>query len=172
MAVSTVRKKPRLAPKAGRPVMPKAYGLKGPRSGSGLMSWSQATAQLAQARNYWVNTVRADGAPHAMPVWGVWLDNRLLFSTSRASQKGRNLARDPRLVVHLESGDEVVILDGLAYQENDVGQLARFAEAYDAKYHFRPDIHDRENVIFAVRPKVAFGWLEKDFPGGATRWVF
>ncbi len=172
MTVATVRNKRRLTPRAGRPVMPKGYGLKGPRSGSGLMPWSRATAQLAQGRNYWINTVRADGAPHAMPVWGVWLDGRLLFSTSRASQKGRNLARDPRVVVHLESGDEVVILEGVAEEENDVDQLIRFAEAYDAKYHFRPDIHDRENITFAVRPKVAFGWLEKDFPGGATRWIF
>jgi len=107
-----------------------------------------------------------------MPVWGVWLDERLLFSTSRASQKGRNLARDPRVVVHLESGDEVVILEGLAEEENDVGRLTRFADAYDAKYHFRPDIDDQENVTYAVLPQMAFGWLEKDFPGGATRWRF
>jgi PPOX class probable F420-dependent enzyme len=167
-----VRKKPGRKPRAGRPAMPKGYGLKGPRSGSGLMPWSRAASQFAQARNYWVCTVRADGGPHAMPVWGVWVDERLLFSTSRASQKGRNLARDPRVVVHLESGDEVVILEGVAEEENDVGQLTRFADAYDTKYHVRPDIDDRENVTFAVRPKVAFGWLEKDFPGGATRWIF
>ncbi len=172
MSASTVRGKPRVKPKTGRPDMPRSYGLKGPRSGSGLMPWSQASVQLAQARNYWVCTVRADGRPHAMPVWGVWLEDQLFFSTSRASQKGRNLARDPRVVVHLESGDEVVILEGMAEEVMDEGQLTRFAEAYDAKYHFRPDIQDQENVTYAVRAQAAFGWLEKDFPGGATRWKF
>jgi PPOX class probable F420-dependent enzyme len=152
--------------------MPTGYGLKGPRSGSGLLPWSHAAAQLAEARNYWVGTVRADGRPHAMPVWGVWHDGWLLFSTSRASQKGRNLARDPRVVVHLESGDEVVILEGVAEELTDMDRLTQFAEVYDAKYHFRPDIRDRTNVTYAVRPQVAFGWLEKDFPGGATRWIF
>jgi PPOX class probable F420-dependent enzyme len=172
MSVSPTRNKPKAKPQARRPVMPKGYGLKGPRSGSGLMPWSQAAAQLAEARNYWIGTVRADGRPHAMPVWGVWQDERLLFSTSRASQKGRNLARDPRVVVHLESGDEVVILEGVAEELTEADQLAQFAEAYDAKYHFRPDVRDQMNVTYAVRPKAAFGWLERDFPGGATRWTF
>jgi PPOX class probable F420-dependent enzyme len=159
-------------PRAGRPKMPKSYGLKGPRSGSGLMPWAQAVAQLAAARNYWITTVRGDGRPHAMPVWGVWLGEALLFSTGRASQKGRNLARDPRVGVHLESGDEVVILEGVAEELTEPARLAQFAEAYDAKYHFRPDISDPENVTYAVRPQVALGWLETDFPGGATRWKF
>jgi hypothetical protein len=65
-----------------------------------------------------------------------------------------------------------VILEGVAEEENDVAQLTRFADAYDAKYHVRPDIQDRENVTYAVLPQTAFGWLERDFPGGATRWKF
>ena len=172
MPVSRAGHKRPAKAKASRPKMPKSYGLKGPRGGSGLMPWPRAAAQLAAARNYWIGTVRADGGPHAMPVWGIWLDEALLFSTGRASQKGRNLIRDARLVVHLESGDEVVIVEGVAEEVTDPGWLARFAEAYDAKYHFKPDIHDPDNVTYAVRPQVAFGWLENDFPGGATRWQF
>jgi hypothetical protein len=107
-----------------------------------------------------------------MPVWGVWLGTTLVFSTGRASQKGRNLARDPRVAIHLESGDEVVILEGVAEELTDEDGLTQFIEAYDAKYRFRPDIHDQGNVIYSVRPQVAFGWLEADFPGGATRWQF
>jgi PPOX class probable F420-dependent enzyme len=152
--------------------MPKGYGLKGPRSGSGLMPWSQAAVRLAAARNYWIGTVRADGRPHAMPVWGVWLDEALLFSTDRASLKARNLARDSRVLVHLESGDEVVIFEGVAEELVDPARLAQFAEMYDAKYHFRPDLNNRQNVTYVVRPQAAWGWLEKDFPGGATRWQF
>jgi PPOX class probable F420-dependent enzyme len=172
MPTSLAPKRRRSQPKAGRPGMPKGYGLLGPRSGSGLMPWPEAAGRLAEARNYWIGTVRADGRPHAMPVWGIWLNERLLFSTGRTSQKGRNLAHDPRVVVHLESGDEVVILEGVAEALTDPDWLAQFAEAYDAKYHVRPDLSDQQNVTYAVRPQVAFGWLEKDFPGGATRWKF
>ena len=76
------------------------------------------------------------------------------------------------MVVHLESGDEVVILEGVAEELTDTERLGQFADAYDAKYRFRPDIHDQANVTYVVRPQVVFGWLEKDFPGGATRWKF
>jgi pyridoxine/pyridoxamine 5'-phosphate oxidase len=47
-----------------------------------------------------------------VPVSGLWLDGRLLFSTSPESVKGKNLLRDPRVAVHLESGEEVVIMEG------------------------------------------------------------
>lgn len=158
--------------KSGRPAMPKEYGLQGPRSGSGLMPWKRVEVQMAQARNYWIVTARPDGRPHAMPVWGVWLNRTFLFSTSRASQKGRNLARNPHLAVHLESGDDVVILEGMAQEVADPDGLVRFADAYEAKYQVRPDTQDEKNAIYALRVKTAFAWLEADFPGGATRWQF
>ncbi len=172
MAASSVRAKQGARPKAGRPQMPKAYGLKGPRSGSGLMPWSWASAQLAKSRNYWVCTVRADGRPHAMPVWGVWLDGKLYFGTSRSSQKGRNLERDSRVVVHLESGDEALILEGVVEEVTERERYAVYADVYDAKYQFRPEPHSRDDVTYAVRPLTAFGWLEKDYTGSATRWKF
>ncbi len=159
-------------PKVGRPSMPKDYGLKGPRSGSGLIPWQRAERQLAQSRNYWIGTVRPDGRPHAMPVWGLWLDGAFLFSTSRSSQKARNLARNPALVVHLESGDDVVILEGAAEEVVDPAWLGRFVDAYDSKYQVRVDAGDPKNVIYALRVRTAFAWLEADFPGGATRWRF
>jgi PPOX class probable F420-dependent enzyme len=150
--------------------MPKEYGIKGPKSGSGLLPWKRVVEQMAQARNYWIGTVRPDGRPHVMPVWGIWLNDTFLFSTSRSSQKARNLSRNPRLVVHLESGDDVVILEGAAEEITDPVLLAQFAEAYQGKYQFRPDIQDTKNVTYALRVLVAFSWLEADFPGGATRW--
>jgi hypothetical protein len=160
------------APKASRPVMPKDYGIKGPKSGSGLISWPLVSQKITGARNYWVGSTRPDGRPHAMPVWGVWLHEMLLFSTSRRSRKGRNLARQPYLVIHLESGDDVVILEGIVEEAGDPALLAEFADAYEAKYQFRPDTTDIKNVTYALRPQVALAWLESDFPGGATRWQF
>lgn len=152
--------------------MPEDYGIKPSDAGSGLLEWQWVSQQIAASRNYWICTTRPDGRPHAMPVWGVWIHETLLFSTSRASRKARNLASQPEIVVHLEGGDEAVILEGIAEEATDPQLLAEFVDAYDAKYKFRPDPSDLNNITYALRPKVALAWLEKDFVGGATRWQF
>jgi nitroimidazol reductase NimA-like FMN-containing flavoprotein (pyridoxamine 5'-phosphate oxidase superfamily) len=36
-----------------------------------------------------------------MPVWGVWLDGRLWFSSGRRSRKARNLEADPRVAISI-----------------------------------------------------------------------
>src|SRR5690348_7591741 len=82
-------------PSNDRPYMP-GYGIKGPSEGTGLLPWAWATERLASARNYWLSTTTPAGAPHAMPVWAVWLDDRLWFSSSLGSRKIRNLTADPR----------------------------------------------------------------------------
>jgi len=159
--------------------MPKGYGIA--ETTDGLLPWDWAVDQLQRSRNYWVCTTRADGLPHAMPVWGVWLDGALYFSTDRASAKGRNIERDPRVVVHLESGDEAVILEGTLEETADRALLARVIDAYAPKYNFRPEAEsgddgeggsrDDSAVWYALRPRVVLGWTEKDFPNTATRWV-
>ena len=68
---------------------------------------------LTAARNYWVCTIRPDGRPHAKPVWGVWLEDELLFSAHPETITARNLKANPALVAHLESGDQVAIVEGL-----------------------------------------------------------
>lgn len=152
--------------------MPKDYGIKPPDAGSGLLEWARVSQQIAASRNYWICTTRPDGRPHAIPVWGVWIHETLHFSTSRASRKARNLERQPEIVVHLESGDEAVILEGVAEEATDPQLLAEFVDAYEAKYNFRPDPSDMNNITYALRPRVALAWQEKDFVGGATRWQF
>lgn len=154
----------------GRPLMPPEYGIAPDREG--LLPWSWAEERLAAARNYWLATTRPDGRPHVMPVWGLWLDGALVFSTARRSRKARNLAVRPEAVAHLESGDEVVILEGPVHAVTDAALLARFVDAYTAKYQFRPDPHDTAVGVYALRPHTAFAWRERDFPASATRWRF
>lgn len=161
--------------RSGRPIMPKAYGLKGAREGSGLLPWSWAEERLLKARNYWVVTTSPEGVPHAAPVWGLWLASALYFSTDPHSRKGRNLTANPRIVVHLESGDETVIVQGTVAEVAGLAALRRFADAYEPKYNFRPDVSraGRKNGgVYMFKPHVVNGWTEADFPGGATRWVF
>lgn len=152
--------------------MPAGYGVPTDGSGGERLPWSRAVERLIASRNYWVCTTRADGRPHAAPVWGLWLEDAVWFSTSRASQKARNLARQPTAVIHLESGDEAVILEGEAIEVRDRDALERFADAYETKYAHRPDSADESAPVFTLRPRVAQTWEERDFLGTATRWVF
>ncbi|TMK28946.1 MAG: pyridoxamine 5'-phosphate oxidase [Actinobacteria bacterium] len=159
-------------PRPTAPRMPAAYGVPTDASGAELLPWSWAVERLVLARNYWICTTRADGRPHAAPVWGLWLDEALWFSTSPESQKGRNLARNPTVLVHLESGDDVVILEGEAEPSRDADALARFVDAYEAKYDYRVDLSNSDTPIYVVRPRIAQTWAESGFPRAAVRWLF
>lgn len=149
-----------------RPQMPTGYGVAA--EADGQLDWPDVVRRLAAARNYWLCTTRPDGRPHAMPVWGLWLEDGVVFSTDPASRKGRNLADRPAAVIHLESGDDVVVLEGNVLQF--AGDRTAFADAYHAKYDFRPDPGPTQGV-YAMRPHVVLAWREADFPRSATRWV-
>ena len=73
VAVKTLQEKDRgkmREPEAGRPIMPALYGMG--KAKNGTMKWANVCRQLEASRNYWICTTRADGRPHAMPVWGFW----------------------------------------------------------------------------------------------------
>ena len=44
-------------------------------------------------------TVRADGRPHVAPVWFDLDGDELVFTTGRDSVKGKNILRDPRVML-------------------------------------------------------------------------
>src|SRR4051794_25481300 len=96
---------PARTPTPHRPGFAPGYGIDG-SSPEGMLPWSEVVARLEAARNYWICTTRPDGRPHASPVWGLWFEDEFVFSTGTDSRKGRNLAENPEVVVHLESGDD------------------------------------------------------------------
>jgi general stress protein 26 len=150
--------------------MPAGYGIS--RGVEGRLPWRWAEERLRASRNYWIVTASPDGRPHAMPVWGVWLDAAVWFSSDGASRKAHNIGATPEIVVHLESGDEVVILEGRAEVVTDRSALERFAGVYEEKYGFRMDLQEPIGLVYQLRPRAAFGWTESDFPRTATRWDF
>ena len=82
-------------PLRDRSRMPPSYGIE-PEEAGGMIEWSAVVDRLTAARSYWVATTRADGRPHASPVWGLWLDGAVMFDADVKSVKALNLARDPR----------------------------------------------------------------------------
>ncbi len=154
----------------GLPDVPPLYGLKARHQ---YLPFRHAEDRLAKARNYWICTARPDGRPHSIPVWGFWIDGALYFGTARSSRKARNLAHNPALSIHLESGDDVVILEGIATEVNlaDKPTFKKLDAASRKKYKM-PLMVVSESVLYSVRPTTVLAWTEKDFPNNATRWKF
>ena len=156
------------APKAGRPYMP-GYGL--PSGSKGLLSWKWAHQRLTRSHNYWVATTKPDGAPHVMPVWGIWVGSVFYFSTGRESRKAKNLRANPRCIVCTEKSREAVILDGTAEEVKDSDLLKKLGAPYHKKY--KPwKLDPSLGPIYSVRPSRIFGLNEKSGMKAATRWRF
>ena len=153
-----------------RPQMPDSYRLKEPKGGKGFLDWQHVEERMQAAHNYWVVTTGKDGRPHTMPVWGVWVEGVYYFSTDRRTRKARNLAANSAVIVHLESGDEVIILEGIGAEVTDEKQIAAMDAAYFAKYKMHPLEIPGDVSIYEVKPLVAFAWFESNFADSATRW--
>ncbi|MDH6575113.1 pyridoxamine 5'-phosphate oxidase family protein [Kitasatospora sp. MAP5-34] len=162
------------SPTADRPYMP-GYGILPADQGTGLLPWSWAQQRLATSHDYWVSSVKPDGRPHVMPVWGVWLDDALWFSSSLGSRKVRNLVARPDCVVTTDNPRDPVVLEGSAEVIRDQAGIKAFLDALNAKYatHYPLDFLDPAvNASLRVRPGCAFGLAEGDFTGSPTRWSF
>ncbi len=65
------------------------YGFENATSQPGeRFPWSRVEEALSGARNYWIATVTPEGRPHAAPVWAIWLNGSVYFSTGKDSRKG------------------------------------------------------------------------------------
>jgi nitroimidazol reductase NimA-like FMN-containing flavoprotein (pyridoxamine 5'-phosphate oxidase superfamily) len=153
----------------GLPDVPSTYGL----TGQDHLPFAHAESRLTSSRNYWICTARPDGRPHSIPVWGFWLNGVLYFGTARTSRKARNLTYSPAVSIHLESGDDVVILEGTAREVDlaDTPTIKKLDAASRQKYKM-PLVVMPEVVLYSVRPRTVLAWTEKDFPNNATRWKF
>ena len=160
-------------PRVSRPYMP-GYGIAAPDQGSGLLDWSWAAERLTAARNYWVATVWPTGRPHLMPVWAMWDDSMLWFSSAVGSRKSKNLRSDPHCVITTDASDPVII-EGQAAAVTEPARLQRVIDLMNAKYatHIEVGFLDPSvNVTFGVRPHRVFGMRDADFQGSPTRWIF
>lgn len=70
------------------------------------MTDDEISAFLRESRTIILVSNGRDGFPHPMPMWyAVDDDNNIYMTTFRKSQKIRNLKRDPRVSLLVESGD-------------------------------------------------------------------
>ena len=95
-------------PKVTRPKFPKGY-VDNPVS---EVSWEHVEKRLTESINYWMCSVYPDGRPHVVPRWGVYLDGRFYYDGSPETRHARNIVKNPNVTLHLESGNDVVIMEG------------------------------------------------------------
>jgi len=138
------------------------------------LPWSWADERLREARNYWVTTASRSGQPYARPFWGLWEGVSFEFSTG--SRTLANIRTNPQVTVHLESGSDVVIVEGDAGVILQPARLQDFVEAYNGKYggclevrghEVGDDTHGNGGVV-VVRAVVIYGWAQS--VETATRW--
>jgi hypothetical protein len=105
------------------------------------------------------------------------VEDRLYVYSERGTVKARNLARDGRAVVHLESGEDVVIVHGYL---DDVGlpQAApEVVNALSSKYdhpddaQYLPSGDDSFDVLYLLRPEKALLWNLADYEDSQQRWT-
>ncbi len=136
---------------------------------AGMLPWKWAEKALADSREYWMVTVRPDGKPHAMIIWGIWLEGAFWFSTGGKTRKARNLAGNPNCIVCTQNAAEGVILEGVAELVTDAALKQKLDSPYNGKYGMGGG---GSEPVYRVRPQRVFGLIEKTFPKTATRWTF
>lgn len=80
------------------------------------MSDDEVTQMLTEVRTVTVCTIGPDGVPDPVAMWFVQDENGdLWMRTYAASQKVRNLRRDPRVAVLADTGEDYLSLRGVQF---------------------------------------------------------
>jgi PPOX class probable F420-dependent enzyme len=84
-----------------------------------------------------IASLRADGRPHAVPVWYVLDGDDIVCTVNDSTVKARNIARDPRVTVVVD--DEAapyafVSIEGRAELSQDGDELRRIAGEVGRRY--------------------------------------
>jgi nitroimidazol reductase NimA-like FMN-containing flavoprotein (pyridoxamine 5'-phosphate oxidase superfamily) len=158
-------------PRRVRPKFPEKWHV--PNDPKKWITWRRANNRLAKEKVYWISTASREGRPHAAPVWGIWKTNRFYFETDPNSAKGRNLSNNPSLVVHVQDGNDTVILEGSARREKRAERLNQLRRDYVGKYRYTPDwSNEVEQIVFRVEPRIVHAWKAPRMHRSLVKFIF
>ena len=153
------------------------------------LEWERVIASLDQTREldvfdaagrFWLATTRPDGRAHVMPVGIVWDAGRFYMAAGAGTQKGKNLARDPRCVVTVAAPGTDVVAEGEARIIRDEAELERIAMLFEGwgpqvrdgafwhKYS-APSAGPPPWDVYEITPTTIYAVASAE-PHGATRW--
>lgn len=109
------------------------------RRGQIKLSEPEMAELLESERVAVVSSIGPRGWPHSMPLWFVARDGEVWIWTYAKSQKVRNLERDPRATVLVETGEEYgelrgVMIEAEAKLHRDPETVLGFAEELTLRY--------------------------------------
>lgn len=99
------------------------------------MSGDELDAFLSEPHVARLSTINPDGTPHTLPIWYEWSGGEIVVSTQRIQRKVRNIERDPRVTVLIDSSTmpyRGAMIQGEAVIESEgaVGRRVSIFERY------------------------------------------
>ncbi|NNH71813.1 TIGR03667 family PPOX class F420-dependent oxidoreductase [Nocardia uniformis] len=97
---------------------------------------AHAAERLERETVAWLTTVGPSGTPQPNPVWFLWNGSEILLFSEPNQPKLRNIARNPRVSLNLNStasGGEVLVLTGAARidpTDPNPDEIARYTAKY------------------------------------------
>jgi hypothetical protein len=104
---------------------------------------------------FWACALGAEGRSRTTAVWGLWLDQALVFAADTESVAAGDPTAFAASVVQLDDDGGVRLVEGHAERIDDPRTLTRFAFECEAKYGFEPDPADPDTPVYLVRPGAA-----------------
>ena len=158
-----------MAPTTPTPEPLRLYGRR--RTGPGS-SGRGSRRSFVDAGTYWVVAASASH-PHPRPVWGIWTGDAVVLSIG-SPVLAVGVDANPACTVHLDSGTDVVVLEGVAQRitEPDAALVAAYDEKYDWQYsydEYGPFTRVAPTVVMAWR---SAGWAGRDGFQTVGRWRF
>ncbi|MDE3064511.1 MAG: pyridoxamine 5'-phosphate oxidase family protein [Acidobacteriota bacterium] len=139
--------------------------------------WGDLLGRLQRAHAYWLATATPTGGPHVAPIWGAVHGSSLHLFTERSTLKARNVARDPRVALHLADTDDVTIVYGSLVDLGHPRGQPEVLEALERKYDgpgeaaYLPSAPGSTyDVIYRLDAVRALTWSLEDFEGSQRRW--
>jgi PPOX class probable F420-dependent enzyme len=107
---------------------------------------------LDRVRTAVLATVRADGRPHAAPIWFDLDDDTLVFTTGESTVKGRNMRRDARVSLCIDEEEppfHFALIEGAADLAAGDPDLLYWATRIGGRYMGadRADEYGRRNAV-------------------------
>ena len=115
------------------------------------------TDRLTTEKNIWLATVRPEGRPHLVPIWFVWLDDKIYITIALESVKAKNLLANPRASVALENGTQPVIAE-CAARLVDAPYPQAVVAAFFKKYEWDIEKDEVYNDLFELTPHKWMSW--------------